>query len=52
MARMTEAQAADDHPLHADPLNVMPVFKEFSEELMRNPQKLMEATTTLWSKQV
>ena len=51
MARMAEAQAADDHPLHADPLNVMPVFREFAEELMRDPQNLMEATTTLWTKQ-
>lgn len=51
MARMAEAQAKDDHPLHADPLNVLPVFKQFGEELMRNPQQLVETTTTLWSKQ-
>ncbi len=51
MARMAEAQAADEHPLHADPLNVMPVFRGFTGELMRDPQKLMEATTQLWTKQ-
>ena len=51
MARMAEAQAEDDHPLHADPLNVMPVFRAFAEELMRDPQKTFETTTALWTKQ-
>ena len=51
MARMAEAQAEDDHPLHADPLNVMPVFRGFAEELMRDPQKTFETTTALWTKQ-
>ena len=49
MAQMAEAQAKDDHPLHADPLNVLPVFKELTEEVMKNPAEMWEASMTLWT---
>ena len=48
-ARMVEASAKDEHPLHADPLNVAPVFVELTQEMLNNPKELAEKSLELWT---
>ena len=48
-ARIVEAQSEDEHPLHADPLNVMPVFNELWTEMATHPDQMMEASLNLWT---
>ena len=43
-ARMMEANAKDEHPLHADPMNIAPVLTELTTEMMTHPQELAEKT--------
>lgn len=50
-ARMVEAQAKDEHPLHADPLNVMPIFNKLAEEIATNPQEYAAASYAYWTQQ-
>ena len=50
-ARMLEASAKDEHPLHADPLNVAPVFTELTKEMLTHPQELAEKSLELWTQQ-
>ena len=50
-ARMVEANAKDEHPLHADPLNMAPVMNDLTEAMMSNPQELAEKTLELWTQQ-
>ncbi|MFV0475968.1 MAG: PHA/PHB synthase family protein, partial [Pikeienuella sp.] len=47
-ARMVEAGAKDEHPLHSDPMNVTPVFAEFSREMLNHPRELAEKSLELW----
>lgn len=50
-ARMLEAGAKDEHPLHADPLNVAPVFSGLTAEMMAHPRDLAEKSLELWTQQ-
>ncbi|MEO0359716.1 MAG: alpha/beta fold hydrolase, partial [Pseudomonadota bacterium] len=51
MAKMVEANARAEHQLHADPLNVAPVFHNLTAEMMANPQMLAEKSIQLWAQQ-
>lgn len=51
LARMMEANAKDEKPLHADPLNVSPVFNDLTTQIMSNPQEMAERTLELWTQQ-
>ena len=50
-ARMIEASANDEHPLHADPMNIGPVLTELTTEMMANPKELAEKSLELWTQQ-
>ena len=49
--RMLEASAKDEHPLHADPLNMGPVLTGLTAEMMANPKELAEKSLELWTQQ-
>ncbi|MEM7270177.1 MAG: alpha/beta fold hydrolase, partial [Pseudomonadota bacterium] len=51
MARLVEAQAEDEHPLHADPLNVVPAFRDLATQMATNPTAMWDATLKLWTAQ-
>jgi polyhydroxyalkanoate synthase len=46
-----KANAEDEHPLHADPLNTLPAFQELTQTMLENPKELAERTLDLWTKQ-
>ena len=50
-AQMIEANASDGHAMHADPLNVAPVFTDLTAEMLSNPQELAERSLELWTQQ-
>jgi polyhydroxyalkanoate synthase len=50
-AKMMEANAKDDRPAHADPMNIMPVFSQLGMEMISNPEKMAERSLELWSQQ-
>ena len=37
-----KANAEDEHPLHADPLNTLPAFQELTQTMLENPKELAE----------
>ncbi len=51
LARMAEASAKDGHPMHADPLNIAPVFTELTREMINNPKAVAERSLELWLQQ-
>lgn len=51
MSKMMEANARSDHQLHADPLNVAPVFNGLTAEMLTHPQELAEKSIQLWAQQ-
>ncbi|MEX2518348.1 MAG: class I poly(R)-hydroxyalkanoic acid synthase [Paracoccaceae bacterium] len=50
-ARMAEAGAKDEHPHHADPMNVGPVFAGLTSEMLNHPRDLAEKSLELWLQQ-
>ncbi len=49
--KLMQSNLSDDQPMHADPLNTLPAFTEFSQALMSNPQEVAERTLELWTQQ-
>ncbi len=49
--RFAEANVSDTHPMHADPLNVMPAFTELGQSWMSHPAELTDAVLRLWLQQ-
>lgn len=49
--RMIEANANQEHPPQADPLNITPVFQELAAQMAAHPEKMMEASMEFWSQQ-
>ncbi|MEM7547401.1 MAG: class I poly(R)-hydroxyalkanoic acid synthase [Pseudomonadota bacterium] len=50
-ASMMEASAREKPSLHADPMNIAPVFTELTKEMFNNPQALAEKSLELWMQQ-
>ncbi len=50
-AKFVEANAADQRPMHADPLNVGPAFTELGQALMGRPREMGDAMLRLWLQQ-
>ncbi|MDF2234912.1 class I poly(R)-hydroxyalkanoic acid synthase [Albimonas sp. CAU 1670] len=49
--RLMQAQAKDDRPIHADPLNALPALAEMQQAFMNHPQQVAERSLQLWMAQ-
>ncbi|MEM9198379.1 MAG: class I poly(R)-hydroxyalkanoic acid synthase [Pseudomonadota bacterium] len=50
-ATFMQAQLAEEHPIHGDPLNTLPAFSELQQAMIANPEKIAEATMSHWQNQ-
>ncbi|MEL6236035.1 MAG: class I poly(R)-hydroxyalkanoic acid synthase [Pseudomonadota bacterium] len=48
---LMQAQLAEEHPMHGDPLNTLPAFSELQQAMIAHPEKIAEATMAHWQNQ-
>ncbi len=46
--RLMQAQAKDDRPIHADPLNALPAMAELQQAFLNHPHQVAERSLQLW----
>ena len=49
--RLMQAQARDDRPIHADPLNALPAMAELQQAFLNHPHQVAERSLQLWMAQ-